>query len=113
MFAIVANIVQHNCLKISDGNVTHWWHCRFGHLGAKGLKVLVQKNMVKGLPPLRERVVTWDDCLAGKQHRVFSFFLKKSTRRATKKLQLIHVEIYRPINPDQHSHKRYFFYFYR
>lgn len=40
------------CLNVEHSDLSHLWHCRFGHLSQKGLKTLVQRDMVKGLPKL-------------------------------------------------------------
>lgn len=61
--------------------------------------------MVHGLPQLQSTSTVCKSCAIGKQHR--ESFPKKSSWRATKKLQLIHADIRRPITPESCSHKRY------
>jgi transposase InsO family protein len=45
------------------------------------------------------------DCLVGKQHK--DNIPKKSNWRASNKLQLVHSNIYRLVNPESNSGKRY------
>ena len=45
------------------------WHFRFGHLHFGGLKLLQQKRMVEGFPPIQEAVNTCESCILAKQHR--------------------------------------------
>jgi len=71
------------------------WHCQYGHLSFKGLKILQQKGMVHGLPQLESSLKLCKDCLVGKQQR--DPFPKKSNWRASLILQLIHADICGPI----------------
>ena len=58
-----------------------------------------------GLPQLSVSSVTCTNCINGKQHR--DPIPKRSTWRATQKLELIHVDICGPIAPTSNSNKRY------
>ena len=71
----------------------------------KGLRTLSYRNMVRGLPPLSTSNAICTDCLKGKQHR--DPIPKKSTWRASQKLELIHADICGPITPTSNSNKRY------
>ena len=93
------------CFYSTTSDLTHLWHCRFGHLSHKGLRTLQFKEMVQGLPQLSTSTVTCTDCMIGKQHR--DPILKKSSWRASQKLQLIHADICGPISPSSNSKKRY------
>jgi len=81
------------------------WHCRYGHLSFKGLKTLQQKKMVNGLPQLKSPLRLCKDCLVGKQQR--HLFPRKSTRRASQLLQLVHANICGPITPISNTKKWY------
>ncbi|KAJ8645921.1 hypothetical protein MRB53_007669 [Persea americana] len=59
--------------------------------------------MVRGLPQLSASSVTCTDCINRKQHR--DPIPKKSTWRATQKLELIHADICGPITPTSNSNK--------
>ncbi|CAJ2655081.1 unnamed protein product [Trifolium pratense] len=106
MYVIMVDVVIPTCFKVTNEDVTYLWHCRYGYLSQKGLKILEQKNMVRGLPKLQDSSNVCSDCMIGKQHR--EPFLKVSTRRATKRLQLIHADVFGPIKPESNSNKRYF-----
>lgn len=94
------------CNKVEERDLGHLWHCRFGHLSDKGLRTLLHKDMVRGLPELQESSKVCDDCLKGKQHR--EVFPKESTWRASKVLELVHSDICGPITSESNSKKRYF-----
>ncbi|KAL0313353.1 UNVERIFIED_CONTAM: Retrovirus-related Pol polyprotein from transposon TNT 1-94 [Sesamum radiatum] len=86
-------------------SLTQLWHRRYGHLNYKGLRILLNKEMVRGLPHLSTSNVTCNDCINGKQHR--DPISKKSNWRASQKLELIHADICGPITPISNSNKRY------
>lgn len=111
MFIITGHVIplallSESCNKIEESDLTHLWHCKFGHLSHKGLKKLIQKDMVIGLPQLQQSSRMCDDCLKGKQH--IEVFPKESYWRATKALELVHLYICGPISPESNSNKRYF-----
>lgn len=108
MFVIMAGVVvtPTSCFLTSTLDLPKLWHCRYGHLSYKGLKILQSKNMVHGLPKFdvakKKECV---DCLIGKQHR--NSFPKKSNWRAKQRLELVHADLCRPITPESNSGKRY------
>ena len=81
------------------------WHCRFGHLNHKGLRMLSYKKMVVGLPSLKSPKKICTTCLTCKQHR--EHVPRRSLWRASKQLQLVHLDICGPIKPASNSEKRY------
>ena len=88
---------------IEDSN---WlWHLRFGHLNFRGLKLLVQNNMVKGLPTIDIPDRACEGCLLGKQHRN-SFPIGKS-KRAEQPLELMHTNICDPGKVRFLGHNKY------
>ncbi|PNY07765.1 putative copia-type polyprotein [Trifolium pratense] len=94
------------CLKASISDPSWLWHYRFGHLNFNGLRVLQQKEMVKGLPQIETPSHVCEECLIAKQHR--NSFPQESTWRASHVLQLVHSDICGPMNPTSNSNKRYF-----
>ncbi|PNX85643.1 copia-type polyprotein [Trifolium pratense] len=70
------------------------------------MNVLVQKEMVTGLPKLKEPNEECSNCMKGKQQK--QTVPKKSSWRASVKLELIHSDICGPINPESNGKKRYF-----
>lgn len=93
------------CLHTSTSDLTYLWHQRYGHLSYRGLRTLMLKKMVKGLPQLGASTTTCSDCLNGKQHR--NPIPKKGAWRASKVLELVHADICGPISPTSNSGKRY------
>lgn len=105
MFMVSAQVILPTCLKASTSeDLSMLWHSRYGHLSFKGLKLLNQKGMVKGLPKVEESTKVCEDCLVGKQHR--DPFPKSTEWRASHVFQLIHADICGPIKPESNSHKR-------
>lgn len=45
------------------------WHIRFGHLNFKSLKLLADRDIVKGMPKVAE-LKNCEDCIAGKNARL-------------------------------------------
>jgi transposase InsO family protein len=107
MFTILARTQQQEqkCLTTIAENQSQLWHRRYGHLGWSGLKLLQQKDMVKGLPTFQARTQICEHCLVGKQQR--NSFTHNSTWRASQILQLVHADICGPITPISNSKKRY------
>lgn len=107
MFVLLAKsqAKKASCFHTTSEDLSHLWHCRYGHLSHKGLRTLQSKKMVRGLPPLPASTVMCTDCMVGKQHR--DPIPKKSTWRASQRLQLIHADICGPITPTSNSKKRY------
>ncbi|KAJ8616926.1 hypothetical protein MRB53_013112 [Persea americana] len=105
MFVVLASVFvpTSTCLQATSEDNTQLWHCRYGHLNFKGLRTLLYKGMVRGLPMLKASSKVCGDCMAGKQHR--DAMPKKSLWRASKKLQLVHADICGPISPASNSGK--------
>jgi Reverse transcriptase (RNA-dependent DNA polymerase)/gag-polypeptide of LTR copia-type/Pol polyprotein, beta-barrel domain/GAG-pre-integrase domain/Integrase core domain/Domain of unknown function (DUF4219)/Zinc knuckle len=85
------------------------WHRRFGHLNVQGLRQLVQKGMVHGLP--LETIKDWklgicEGCLYGKQHR--ESFQKGMSGRASELLEIVHSDVVGPMEVVSHGGFKYF-----
>ncbi|XP_073219743.1 uncharacterized protein [Cicer arietinum] len=76
----------------------------YGHLSLKGLQVLENKEMVKGLPHLSSTIEVCTNCMKGNQHR--DSIPKKSQWRVKEKLELIHADICGPITPASNNNER-------
>lgn len=96
---------QQQCFQMSSEDVSRLWHERYGHLSHRGLKTLMNKSMVRGLPTFDVQNLTCTDCMVGKQSR--NAIPKKSTWRAKEVLELVHSDICGPISPISSSGKRY------
>ncbi|CAJ2639322.1 unnamed protein product [Trifolium pratense] len=106
MFMIKAPIIVPQCMKISGADDSTLWHQRYGHLSFKGMNILTQKQMVIGLPKLKESNEKCTNCMKGKQQKQSA--PKKSSWRASTKLELVHSDICGPISPESNGKKRYF-----
>lgn len=111
MFVLLPNVqptkeTKEVCLQTTTQNLAHLWHRKYGHLSYESLQTLQNKEMVRGLPKLADSKTVCVDCLKGKQHR--DSIPKRSTWRASEKLELVHADICRPISPTSSSHERYF-----
>ena len=108
MFVIHAKkkkLKAEKCFKMEEEDLGMLWHRRFGHLNNKSLQVMQKKQMVKGIPSLKDETKVCTVCNVGKQQR--GKFPKKSKWRATEKLELIHSDLCGPITPISQSGKRY------
>ncbi|KAG6494325.1 hypothetical protein ZIOFF_049349 [Zingiber officinale] len=72
---------------------SYLWHLRYGHLNLKSLPLLKQKNMVVGLPEIKQQHEACEGCIYGKMHR---FPFPKTAWRAHFPLELVHADICGP-----------------
>lgn len=107
MFVLLAKSqpIKEACFQTTSQDLSHLWHCRYGHLSHKGLRTLQFRKMVCGLPQLPASNVVCTHYMIGKQHR--DHIPKMSSWRASQRLQLIHADICGPITPISNSKKRY------
>lgn len=108
MFVLIAIVTSTNttCSQATLEQNSQLWHNRMRHLSYVGLKFLVSKQMVNGLPSITTPQDLCTHCLVGKKHR--NVMSKRSLWRALKKLQLVHANLYDPIRPSSSSNKKYF-----
>ena len=67
--------------------------------------MLDKKHMVKGFPRIEDSKQVYVDYMVGKQHR--EIITKKSDRRSTRRLELVHSTICGSINPLANKNERY------
>ena len=89
-------------------NDSELWHLRYGHLNFKGLQLLGQKGMVRGLPKI-DSFDLCEGCIYGKHSRR-SFPIEKAWRASTC-LELIHADLCGPMNTKSFGGSRYFLLF--
>lgn len=108
MFMLLANVVPESstCLQTIIDEESLLWHRRFGHLSYRGLRTMRYRSMVDGIPPLKAATISCDDLLIRKQHR--EAIPRRSHWRASKKLHLVHADIYGLITPSSNCNRRYF-----
>lgn len=111
MFVIFAVVVEKKkemkakCLQTTVEKMESMWHKRYGHLSHKGLQMLGEKEMVIGLPQIKEKEGVCEICMKGKQIR--ANIPKQSDWRASRRLELVHSDICGPISPASEGGKRY------
>ncbi|CAL9026746.1 unnamed protein product [Prunus brigantina] len=67
---------------------------------------MCRKDMVHGLPTLEEQSGVCEGCQFGKQHR--NVFPKEQAQRASKALELVHVDLCGPMRNESVARNRYF-----
>ncbi|GAU44223.1 hypothetical protein TSUD_399870 [Trifolium subterraneum] len=72
----------------------------------KNLLSIAKREMVKGLPMVKDIQTVCSDCVVSTQH--IDSFPKDTSWRAATKLELIHLDICGPINPTSNGGNRYF-----
>lgn len=82
------------------------WHARYGHLNFRSLRELGAKEMVDGMPVVRQVEQVCDGCALGKQHRMP--FPRASTYRALAGLELVHADLCGHVTPPTPGGKSYF-----
>ena len=83
------------------------WHRRYGHLSSKNLKKLSDEELVEEIDLKNFKQLEFcESCIKGKQHR--SKFLKSSSRRAKKPLELVHSDVCRKLSEISLGGSQYF-----
>lgn len=100
-----AQVKEASCFHTPTQDLSHLWHCRYGHLSYKELRTFQYKKMVQGLPQLLTPFTMCISCVVSKQHKYL--IPKKSQWRAFHKLHLIHAGIYGSIIPISNCKKWY------
>ena len=95
------------CLLSKASSDDSWlWHKRLSHLNFKTLNELVKKDLVRGLPKLEfSKDGLCGACQLGKQKR--SSFKSKILSSIVKPLQLLHMDLFGPVNIMSISKKKY------
>jgi GAG-pre-integrase domain len=95
------------CLSVMASD--SWlWHRRLGHVSMDSIKKLVSFELVRGLPIKRyELEGLCDTCMQGK-HKISNFKIKKMVS-TNSLLELLHLDLFGPINNLNISRKRFVF----
>ena len=107
LYNVVLQADQVRCLLASSSSESSIWHSRLGHINAETLKMMVNMELVIGVPKLSGGKETCVSCLLGKQTR--RPFPQATLFRASKTLELIHGDLCGPISPATPAQKRYVF----
>jgi len=76
MYKLNLGSIKEKCLRVDVEDNVSLWHLRFGHLHHGGLKELVKKNMVHGLPNIDYEGKFCEECVLNKHAR--TSFQKKA-----------------------------------
>jgi len=86
-------------------NESWLWHLRFGHLNFQILENLSKRNLVKGLPRIHHHDQLCEACIFLKNHRIP--FVKEPWR-AKFPLELVHTDVFGPMNISSIGGNKYF-----
>lgn len=107
LYKVVMDTAEQRCLQTEIYHEYSQWHARLGHLGADALKMMVSKDLVRGLPELKIEKEICSSCLRAKQTR--KPFPQSTSYRANTVLELIHGDLCGPIAPKTAGKNRYIF----
>lgn len=94
-FKVEINQVDHKCLASTAKEDKIWlWHLMYGHLNFRSLGMLNQKNMVYGLPQVKEPSQVCEECFKVKHTR--KTFKHELPIRLKKRLELVHSDVCGP-----------------
>ena len=95
------------CLFSKASQDESWlWHKKLSHLNFKTMNDLVKKDLVRGMPQVEfTKDGLCDACQKGKQKRIS--FSKKLESSIDEPLQLLHMDLFGPVNVLSISRKRY------
>ncbi|KAJ1704767.1 hypothetical protein LUZ63_004546 [Rhynchospora breviuscula] len=108
LFPLEIEGIEEKVLTAKLENPSEIWHLRYGHLNIKGLRLLSQKQMVFGLPEIKE-IGLCEGCVYGKQIRLP--FPKNQLMRAKRVLELVHTDLCGPMETESLGGSRYFLLF--
>ena len=99
------DLSNHKCLSAMH-DVVNLWHKKLGHLNFKAMHKLAKYELVKGLPKSKfEKNTICASCQKGKQHR--SSFKSKNEISTKRPLELIHIDLFGPIDVSSLGGKKY------
>ena len=101
----IHNIKAKIC-KVNNDSATYLWHYRLGHIGVKRMKKLHADGLLESLD--YESVDACEPCLMGKMTKTPLF---RTMERATYLLEIIHTDVYGPMNIEACSKYHYFLIF--
>ena len=107
LYKVTMEVEGTECLQLEKVSDSALWHGRLGHVGVDVMKVMINKEMITGIPKISVEKETCASCLMGKQTR--ASFPKVSPYRATKVLELLHGDLCGPISPSTAGGSKYIF----
>lgn len=107
MFPVELSNVGRVNVAVEKHNQTMRWHQRLGHLNLQSLKMLKAKDMVTGMPNIGD-MDSCDECVFGKHARCPFAHESGKSRRATEKLQRVHMDICGPMHVRSMGGNKFF-----
>ncbi|KAG7563872.1 Integrase catalytic core [Arabidopsis suecica] len=108
-FPITWNSSQESALVTREEDVMELWHRRLGHVGNSRMEQMQNKKMVDGLPKFHVNKEICGVCKLGKQAR--EAFPKESQTKTKEKLEIVHTDVYGPMQTVSLNGSRYFLLF--
>ena len=108
LYKLDTAVPDETCCISKTNDQPELWHQRYGHLGYDNLKLLNNREMVNGLNFDSKRDIdrNCEGCAMGKQHR--QPFPKKGNSSTTGLLELLHSDVYGPMDVPSVGGSRYF-----
>ncbi|GJU61826.1 ribonuclease H-like domain, reverse transcriptase, RNA-dependent DNA polymerase [Tanacetum coccineum] len=106
LYKIQLEEVKSRCLLGKSDEEVKLWHTRMGHVNYAALKLMSDKEMVQGLPNITIQNGLCEGCLEGKQAR--KSFPTHSNFMSTRRLELVHGDLYGLISPPTPAGNREF-----
>ncbi|KAJ9557664.1 hypothetical protein OSB04_012278 [Centaurea solstitialis] len=97
-YKIALQTTQPVCLLANLDDEAWVWHARLGHVNFRVIEWMVQKDLVRGVPSIKHPEQVCEGCMVAKRTR--RSFPKESLWRASRPVELIHVDLCGPITPS-------------
>lgn len=107
LYKVRMGINDVDCLKVTTVTESHKWHASLGHVNTDTMKLIISKELVRGIPNVDIEKKICKSCLLGKQP--WQTFPQPTSYRAEQVLQLIHGDLCGPITPSTLAGNKYIF----
>ncbi|KMT17950.1 hypothetical protein BVRB_2g034700 [Beta vulgaris subsp. vulgaris] len=104
LYKVILEVESVKCLQLTISTESSKWHARLGHVNSKTMKLMINNEVVTGIPRIVVDKETCESCLRGKQTR--QSFPQFTSYRASHALELVHGDLCGPITPCTPAHKR-------
>lgn len=102
---IHADTIQY--MQLTASSESSKLHVRLGYVNTETMKLMINKELVDGMPKITVEKETCIACLLGRQTR--RSFPQSTSYRAKHPLELVHGDLCGPITPATPGQKRYVF----